>query len=216
MSKTIFLDTLFVVAAVSPRDQYHERARELVLACAGSRFIVTDAVLLEIGNALEETLAGKLSQLRQDRALQTRQAVLGGAEELRDAVAAGSGAAKRQLADRLPGMAEEPFDVCRDLVGCREAPLSMHVEDDLLTDAAFLALARPWLKLQEARGKAVKLTVDPGIGVRLELEDMPKQPVVTFTASPAPTGGFDVAVEDGPEAARAYSAARAVVLGAQK
>ena len=163
----------------------------------------------------EEALAGKLSQMRQARALEIRQAVLGGAEELRDAVATGSGTAKRQLADRFPGMAREPFDVCRDLAGCREAPQSMHVEDDVLTDDAFLALARPWLKLQEARGKTVKLTVDPGIGVRLELEDMPGRPVVTLTAAPAPTGGFDVAVEDGPAAALAYTAARAAVLSAK-
>lgn len=52
MSKTIFLDTLFAVAAVSPRGQYHERAKELAKACTGSRFVVTDAVLLEIGNSL--------------------------------------------------------------------------------------------------------------------------------------------------------------------
>jgi predicted nucleic acid-binding protein len=52
VSKTIFLDTLFVVAAVSPRDQYHDRAKELAKTCAGSRFVVTDAVLLEVGNAL--------------------------------------------------------------------------------------------------------------------------------------------------------------------
>ena len=52
MSRTIFVDTLFVVALVNQRDQYHQRADELASCCAGSRFVVTDAVLLEIGNAL--------------------------------------------------------------------------------------------------------------------------------------------------------------------
>lgn len=162
--------------------------------------------------APEETLAVMLATLRQDHALEMRRELLGGAEELRDAVAAGTGHERKRLADRLPGMSREPFNICRNLAGCREAPQSLHVEDDFLADDAFLALARPWFKLQEARGKSVKLTLDPGIGVRLELEDLPRRPVVILAASPAPTGGFDVAVEDGPEAARAYAAERAAVL----
>lgn len=160
----------------------------------------------------EHALAVMLSKLRQDHATVMREAVLGGAEELRDAVAAAPAPARKRLAGRLPGMAEEPFDLCRSLDSCREAPLSLHVEEDALADDAFLALARPWIKLQEARGKTVKVTVDPGVGVRLELEDLPGRPVVTLAALPAPTGGFDVAVEDGADAARAYSDARAAVL----
>jgi predicted nucleic acid-binding protein len=52
VSKTIFLDTLFFVALVNERDQYHQRADELSLELAGRRFLTTDAVLLEIGNSL--------------------------------------------------------------------------------------------------------------------------------------------------------------------
>jgi hypothetical protein len=154
----------------------------------------------------EENLAVMLSRVRQARASEVRDAMLGGAEELRDAVSAGTGAAREQLADRLPGMSKDPFALCRSLAACSQAPVSLHVEDDSLTDDAFLALARPWIKLQEARGKAVKLTVDPGFGVKLELEGLPD---VTLSASPAPTGGFDVAVEDGAKAAKVFSAARA-------
>jgi len=164
----------------------------------------------------EETLAVMLSKLRQGHAREMRQSVMGGAEELRDAVAAAPPSARKLLAGRLPGVSEEPFDLCRDLARCPQAPLSLHVEDDALADDAFLALARPWIKLQEARGKAVQLTIDPGAGVQLALEDLPAFPVVTLAASPAPTGGFDVAVEDGPRAAKAYAAARAALLGAKK
>lgn len=163
-------------------------------------------------SSAEESLAVMLSKVRQERAVEMRRGVLGGAEELRDAVAAGAGHERKRLAGRLPGMSEEPFDLCRSLARCREAVLSLHVEDDALTDDALRALARPWIKLQEARGKAVKVTVDPGIGVQLELEDMPRWPVVTLTASPTSTGGFDVAVEDGPEAAKVYAAERAAAL----
>lgn len=165
----------------------------------------------------ERTLAGLLAKVRGRRAGEMRQSVgMGGAEELRDAVASGSGAARKQLAGRLPGMSEDPFNVCRNLAGCKEAPLSLHVEEDFLADDAFLALARPWIKLQEARGKAVKVTLDPGAGVQLELEDMPRWPVVTLAASPTPTGGFDVTVDNGLEAAKAYAVERAAVLNAKK
>ena len=52
MSKIIFIDTLFEVALVNERDQYHERADQLAEELAGRRFLITDSVLLEIGNAL--------------------------------------------------------------------------------------------------------------------------------------------------------------------
>lgn len=161
----------------------------------------------------EEALAQGLSKLRSAREAQTRAAVFGGgAEDLRDAVAAVSGHERKRLAARLPGMAEDPFDICRDLAECREAPSSLHVDEHLLTDDAFLALARPWIKLQEARGKAVTVTVDPGAGVRLDLSDLPSRPSVTLAATPTPTGGFDVVVEDGPEAVKAFAAERAALL----
>jgi uncharacterized protein len=48
----IFIDTLFVVASISPRDQYHSQAVKLAGELDGQPLLVTDAVLLEIGNAL--------------------------------------------------------------------------------------------------------------------------------------------------------------------
>jgi hypothetical protein len=183
----------------------------ILLLAAGTAFAAPAAKPVHL-SPTEEALAVQLSQLREAHALETRQAVLGGADELRDAVAAVAPSDKKLLADRFPGMAQEPFALCRDLAGCPEAPRSIHVEEDFLADDAFQALARPWIKLQEARGKAVKLTVDPGVGVKLDLEDLPGLASVTMTAAPAPTGGFDVAVEEGAEAARIYSAARSAVL----
>ena len=162
--------------------------------------------------ATEETLRVMLAKLRQNHVAQMRQSIFGGAEDLRDAVSASKGSAKEKLANRLPGMAMDPFNVCRDLRSCREAPQSMHVEDNALIDDAFVALARPWFKLQKARGKTVLLTVDPGIGVRLDLQDMPNQPFVALTATPTETGGFDVSLEEGPKAALAFAAERALVL----
>lgn len=48
----IFVDTLFVIALVNQRDQYHQRALELADTYEGHPLLTTDAVLLEIGNAL--------------------------------------------------------------------------------------------------------------------------------------------------------------------
>jgi hypothetical protein len=48
----ILVDTLFVVALINQHDQYHRRAVELSETFEGSQLIVTDAILLEIGNSL--------------------------------------------------------------------------------------------------------------------------------------------------------------------
>jgi predicted nucleic acid-binding protein len=52
MPNRIFVDTSFVIALINERDQYHERAVALSYAFDSSPLITTDAVLLEIGNAL--------------------------------------------------------------------------------------------------------------------------------------------------------------------
>ena len=48
----LFVDTSFVVALVNKRDQYHEQAVELSNTFESYPVITTDAVLLEVGNAL--------------------------------------------------------------------------------------------------------------------------------------------------------------------
>jgi uncharacterized protein len=48
----VLIDTLFVVASISPRDQYHSQAVKLAHQYSGQPLLVTDAVLLEIGNTL--------------------------------------------------------------------------------------------------------------------------------------------------------------------
>lgn len=48
----IFIDTAFVIGLVNRRDQYHTQALQLAQRYLGQPLLVTDAVLLEIGNAL--------------------------------------------------------------------------------------------------------------------------------------------------------------------
>jgi uncharacterized protein len=52
MTNQIFVDTLFVVALVNRRDQYHAQASALAEKFDGYSLLITHAVLLEIGNAL--------------------------------------------------------------------------------------------------------------------------------------------------------------------
>ena len=160
----------------------------------------------------EETLRGLLLKRRNPHDWEVRQEIFSGAEVLRDAVTSGTGNEKLRAADRLPGMAKDPYDLCQDIFACTEVPQSLHVEGPQKIDEAILALARPWFNLQKTRGKAVEVSVDPGVGVQLKLEDFAAQPVVPFTAEPASTGGFDVALVDGPAAAKAFAAQRAATL----
>ena len=48
----IFVDTGFVIALINKRDQYHKRASELADRFEGYPLLITDTVLLEIGNRL--------------------------------------------------------------------------------------------------------------------------------------------------------------------
>ena len=48
----ILVDTAYVLALVNERDQYHDRAQELADLFEGRNLLITDVVLLEIGNAL--------------------------------------------------------------------------------------------------------------------------------------------------------------------
>jgi predicted nucleic acid-binding protein len=48
----VFIDTSFVVALVSEKDEHHRQATELADLFDGEPLITTDVVLLEIGNAL--------------------------------------------------------------------------------------------------------------------------------------------------------------------
>jgi len=62
----IFIDTLFVVALINKCDQYHEIAERLSEYYEGQPFITTDAVLLEIGNALSRNFKGQAVQVIED------------------------------------------------------------------------------------------------------------------------------------------------------
>ncbi|PSB11088.1 PIN domain nuclease [filamentous cyanobacterium CCP1] len=55
MSNRIFVDSGFVIALINQRDQYHNQALQLADRFENSPLLTTDAVLLEIGNALSRS-----------------------------------------------------------------------------------------------------------------------------------------------------------------
>ncbi len=54
MTSQVFLDSSFVIAAISPRDQHHQRALALdeEVRSRRAKIVTTSGVLLEIGNSL--------------------------------------------------------------------------------------------------------------------------------------------------------------------
>lgn len=56
INEDLFLDAAFAIALSAPTDQYHARAVELAdtLEHSSGRLVTTEAVLLEIGNALSK------------------------------------------------------------------------------------------------------------------------------------------------------------------
>jgi uncharacterized protein len=49
-----FVDTAFVIALINKADQYHSIAMQISDSVEGRTLVTTDAVLLEIGNALSK------------------------------------------------------------------------------------------------------------------------------------------------------------------
>ncbi len=52
MPSRIFVDTSFVLALINERDRYQDQAEHLSHKLENSLLLITDAVLLEIGNAM--------------------------------------------------------------------------------------------------------------------------------------------------------------------
>lgn len=60
------MDTSFVVALVNEKDQHHARAAELSEIFDGRPLIITDAVLLEVGNALARNFKEQAAEVIAD------------------------------------------------------------------------------------------------------------------------------------------------------
>lgn len=66
MPKRVFVDTGYILALVNENDQHHAEALVLSERFDGQPVVVTDAVLLEIGNALSRMDRDAATQIIQD------------------------------------------------------------------------------------------------------------------------------------------------------
>jgi len=48
----ILIDTAYIIALINRRDKYHAQAQQLARQLAGQSLLITDSILLEVGNAL--------------------------------------------------------------------------------------------------------------------------------------------------------------------
>lgn len=62
----VFVDTSFVVAFVNKNDQHHRLALDLSKRFTGRRLVTTDAILLEIGNALSRNFKRECIETLED------------------------------------------------------------------------------------------------------------------------------------------------------
>ncbi len=63
MHERLFVDTVFVIALINRRDQYHRYSIEVAQQFEGYPLLTTDAVLLEIGNALSRSYKAEGSSI---------------------------------------------------------------------------------------------------------------------------------------------------------
>jgi predicted nucleic acid-binding protein len=66
MTESVFIDTGYILALVNENDQHHAEALLLSERYDGQPVVVTDAVLLEIGNALSRMDRNAAVQVIQD------------------------------------------------------------------------------------------------------------------------------------------------------
>lgn len=66
MSSKIFVDTLFIVALINQRDAYHAKALEIADLYESASLLTTDAVLLEVGNALARNFKSQAIEVIDD------------------------------------------------------------------------------------------------------------------------------------------------------
>jgi predicted nucleic acid-binding protein len=66
MAESVFIDTGYILALVNEQDQHHAEAVALSMRFDGTPVVITDAVLLEIGNALSRIDRGAAVQIIED------------------------------------------------------------------------------------------------------------------------------------------------------
>jgi hypothetical protein len=160
--------------------------------------------------------ADKAVKARLDDAKAREEAFRAEAREsgLRDAVAAAP-ATREELIAELPGMKVPPAGPCASLAACATIELAEEVGHPELLSDAVRRMLRPWLLLQEARGRKADIETasahDALLTVRLRGVDT--APLV-LNVSPRLLGGFRVWFDEPFRLSAVYERERAAALAA--
>jgi predicted nucleic acid-binding protein len=76
--RTIFVDTLYWIAMINPKDQWHEKAVEVKLVSEPFQSVTTESVLIEVanffcayGSEIRKTIADLLYEILKDPYVET-------------------------------------------------------------------------------------------------------------------------------------------------
>lgn len=137
-----------------------------------------------------------------------------GPDELRRRLSASSGADRTALLNQLPGLKAPIASSCAALADCGHPDLALEAPDAERLPDAVRALVRPWLLVQNARGRALELTPVDGSGdaaLRVSLRGVDAAPLV-LNISPKILGGFKVWFDRPLELAALYERERRAAL----
>ena len=138
--------------------------------------------------------------------------------ELRDSVAEPPTPERyKRMPERLPGMARVRSRACVTLSDCPTPDLALDVADSRALAESVRRLVRPWMLLQQARGKGLELRpVSAGDAVlTLRLKGSKAAPL-TLNVSPRLLGGFKVWFEQPLVLAALYGSERDALLRAAR
>lgn len=87
--RTVFIDTLYWVAVINPKDQWHPKAAQVKATLGSFRGVTTESILIEVANFFSafgaearETVAGVIRDILDDPEIETvshtREALLSG------------------------------------------------------------------------------------------------------------------------------------------
>lgn len=120
------------------------------------------------------------------------------------------------ISDSPPPSAKIPApSACKTLADCAAPELEIDADSARELHDSILRLVRPWILLQQARGKSVKIAAADGAG-DAALVVTPKglrAAALTVHVTARPVGGFKVWLEDPLMLAWVYGDARGAVLG---
>lgn len=136
-------------------------------------------------------------------------------DAIRDRLAHAGAGDRSGLLATMPGFKTVSPSTCHALVDCANPDLATDVGEKELVTSAVRDLVRPWMLLQQARGKKLVLTpladaTDDGV-LSMKLKGI-DAPLVQLNVTPRPLGGFKIWFDQPLVLASIYGRERGAIL----